>query len=312
MSLIQTPIKRYIPLGLFLLGLGFSTACSNLNASTVQTESLDTIETINRPIYTMNDFIDRNFAEPIAETYIDYTPGPIRHSVSNFFDNVAYLNVILNDFLQGKGQQGVSDSGRFLVNTTFGFFGIWDHATPLGLEKHNEDFGQTLGVWGVGEGSYLVLPFLGPNTVRDAPDLGVSVVTNILFYVSNPIAVPVALLGLIDKRSRFDEAIKFRNDAAVEPYLFTREAYLQHRKFLIFDGDPPIEDDLFPEETFADLEFEDELMSESKPGSSTPKSQMPKSSPEQEIPQTDQHTMPHDRANLVSPAAPLPLTVSVR
>ncbi|MEC4674707.1 MAG: VacJ family lipoprotein [Nitrospirota bacterium] len=312
MSLLQTPIKRYIPLGLLLLGLGFSTACSNLNASTVQTESLDTIETINRPIYTMNDFIDRNFAEPIAETYIDYTPAPIRHSVSNFFDNVAYLNVILNDFLQGKGQQGLSDSGRFLVNSTFGLFGIWDHATPLGLEKHNEDFGQTLGVWGVGEGSYLVLPFLGPNTVRDAPDLGVSTVTNILFYVSNPIAVPVALLGFIDKRSRFDEAIKFRNNAAVEPYLFTREAYLQHRKFLIFDGDPPIEDDLFPEETFADLEFEDELVSETQPGSSKPEDQVPHSAQKAEVLQSDQTDGQEDLIDPVSPPAPLPITASVR
>jgi len=301
-------------LGLLLIGLSFSNACSNLNASTVQTDSL---ETINRPIYTMNDFIDRNFAEPIAETYIDYTPAPVRNSVSNFFDNVAYLNVILNDFLQGKGQQGLADSGRFLVNSTFGLFGIWDHATPLGLEKHNEDFGQTLGVWGVGEGSYLVLPFLGPNTIRDTPDLGVSTVTNILFYVSNPIAVPVALLGFIDKRSRFDEAIKFRNDAAVEPYLFTREAYLQHRKFLIYDGDPPIEDDLFeddlfPEETFADLEPEVELVSESQPASSEPESQVPHSVQKTEVLQSDQTDSQQDIGNPVSSVPPLPITVSIR
>jgi len=251
-----TPNHRQsvIPFVFLLLGLSFVTACSNLNASTVQPDSLDTMEKINRPIYSMNDFFDRHIAEPVAETYIEYVPAPVRNSVSNIFDHVSYLNVILNDFLQGKGKQGLEDSGRFFVNTTFGFFGVWDHATPLGLEKHTEDFGQTLGVWGVGEGSYLVLPFLGPNTIRDAPDLGVSAVTNILFYVSNPVVIPVALLGFIDKRSRFDEAIKFRNDTAVEPYLFTREAYLQHRKFLIYDGNPPIDDDLFLDKSFADLE----------------------------------------------------------
>ena len=247
-------LKKLPIFACLLFCMNFGAACSNLKASNVQPDSLDTIESINRPMYEMNEFLDRHIAEPVARAYIDYTPSPIRNSVSNFFNNVAYLNVILNDFLQGKGQQGLEDSGRFLVNSTFGFFGIWDHATPLGLERHNEDFGQTLGSWGVGEGSYLVLPFLGPNTVRDVPDLGVSTVTNILFYVTNPIAVPVALLGFIDRRSQFDEAIKFRNESAVEPYLFTREAYLQHRKFLIYDGNPPVDDDLFLDQSFAEIE----------------------------------------------------------
>jgi len=158
-------------------------------------------------------------------------------------------------FLQGKGEQGLADSGRFLINSTFGALGLFDVATPLGLERHHEDFGQTLAVWGVGQGSYLVLPVFGPHTARDVPDIGVSAVTNILFYVSSPVVVPVVVLGIIDKRSRFDQAIQFRKKVAVEPYLFTREAYIQHRKFLIYDGDPPIDDDdLFLDESFAELE----------------------------------------------------------
>ena len=113
-------------------------------------------------------------------------------------------------------------------------------------------------MWGIGQGSYLVLPVLGPTTARDVPDIGVSAVTNILFYVSSPVVAPVAILGFVDKRSRFDQAIQIRNELAVEPYLFTREAYIQHRNFLIYDGDPPIDDDdLFLDESFAELDLEE-------------------------------------------------------
>lgn len=226
----------------------------------------DPLEIVNRPMYQANDMLDTFVGEPISQVYIDFIPDPIRSTVSNFFDNVTYLNVVLNDFLQGKGEQGLRDSGRLIVNSTFGLLGLFDMATPLGLERHEEDFGQTLAVWGVGQGSYLVLPFLGPNTARDVPDIGVSAVTNILFYVSSPVAVPVAVLGFIDKRSRFDQAIQVRNEIAVEPYLFTREAYVQHRNFLIYDGDPPIkDDDLFLDESFAELEEESPLEIQPEP-----------------------------------------------
>ena len=222
----------------------------------------DPFESVNRRIHRANDFIDRKVAKPVTEAYVSYMPRPVRKSVSNFFDNVVYPNVILNDFLQGKGTQGLEDSGRFLVNTTFGFLGIWDMATPLGLEAHNEDFGQTLAVWGMDESIYMVLPFIGPSTVRDAPNLGVTAVTNILFYVPNPYVIPVALLGFIDYRAGVDEAVTFRDETAIEPYLFTREAYLQHRKFLIYDGNPPVDDDLYLDDPFDDLEIEGPLQEE--------------------------------------------------
>ena len=238
------------------------TGCATMQSADPEVPDNDPFESVNRPIYRANDFIDRRIAKPVTEAYVSYTPQPIQNSVSNFFDNVVYPNVILNDFLQGKGTQGLEDSGRFLVNTTFGCLGIWDMATPLGLEAHDEDFGQTLGVWGMDESIYLVLPFIGPSTVRDVPNLGVSTVTNILFYVPSPYVVPVALLGFIDLRARLDEAITFRDETAVEPYLFTREAYLQHRKFLIYDGNPPIDDDFPLDDPFDDLEIEEPLQEE--------------------------------------------------
>ena len=238
------------------------TGCATMQSADPEVPDNDPFESVNRPIYRANDFIDRRIAKPVTEAYLSYTPQPVQNSVSNFFDNVVYPNVILNDFLQGKGTQGLEDLGRFLVNTTFGFLGVWDMATPLGLEAHDEDFGQTLGVWGMDESIYLILPFIGPSTVRDVPNLGVSTVTNILFYVPSPYVVPVALLGFIDLRARLNEAITFRDETAVEPYLFTREAYLQHRKFLIYDGNPPIDDDLYLGDPFDDLDVEEEPLQE--------------------------------------------------
>ncbi len=238
------------------------TGCAATQSADPEVPDNDPFESVNRPIYRANDFIDRRIAKPVTEAYVSYTPQPVQNSVSNFFDNVVYPNVILNDFLQGKGTQGLEDLGRFLVNTTFGFLGVWDMATPLGLEAHDEDFGQTLGVWGMDESIYLVLPFIGPSTVRDVPNLGVSTVTNILFYVPSPYVVPVALLGFIDLRARLNEAVTFRDETAVEPYLFTREAYLQHRKFLIYDGNPPIDDDLYLDDPFDDLDVEEEPLQE--------------------------------------------------
>lgn len=244
------------------------TGCATAQSADMDVSDNDPLESVNRPIYWVNDFLDETLAEPIADIYVEYTPKPFRNSVSNFLDNVAYPNVILNDFLQGKGKQGLEDSGRFVVNSTFGFFGIWDMATPLGLEAHNEDFGQTLGVWGMDEGTYLVLPLFGPTSVRDAPDLGISTLTNLLLYVSNPAAIPVTVLGMIDRRARVADAVSFRDETAVEPYLFTREAYLQHRNFLIHDGNPPLEGDEFLDEILADLETMEEPPSEEIPAPS--------------------------------------------
>ena len=244
------------------------TGCATTQSGDPAAPTHAPFESVNRPIYRVNDFLDRHIAKPATDAYVAYTPWPIQNSISNFFDNVAYPSVILNDFLQGKGSQGLEDSGRFLVNSTFGFLGIWDMATPLGLEAHDEDFGQTLGVWGMEESIYLMLPLIGPSTVRDAPNLGVTTVTNILFYAPNPYVIPVALLGFIDYRAGLDEAVTLRDETAVEPYLFTREAYLQYRKFLIYDGNPPIDEDLLLDDPFNDLEVEEPFQKENTQESS--------------------------------------------
>lgn len=235
------------------------TGCATTQPADPGVSDHDPFESVNRSISRANDFLDRAIAKPVTEAYIAYTPQPVRNSVSNFFDNLIYPSVILNDFLQGKGSQGFEDVSRFLVNSTFGFLGIWDMATPLGLEAHDEDFGQTLGVWGMEESIYLVLPLIGPSTARDAPNLGVLTVTNIFFYVSSPVVLPVALLGFIDQRAKLDEAVTFRDKTAIEPYLFTREAYLQHRKFLIYDGNPPVDENFLIDDPFDDLEIEEPL-----------------------------------------------------
>jgi len=199
-------------------------------------------ESLNRFTTGFNRGLDRVILKPISKVYVAVTPKPIRKGLGNAFDNLAYPNVILNDFLQGKFRQGFGDLGRFTVNSTIGIGGLLDVATRMGLEAHDEDFGQTLGVWGAPAGPYMVLPVLGPTTLRDLPDYPVRFVTNPLLYANPPIeaSVPLGVVRAADSRSRAEDSIKSRDEAAVDRYLFTREAYLQHRLFLIHDGQMPL------------------------------------------------------------------------
>lgn len=196
----------------------------------------DPYENFNRKMFSFNSSLDDYLMEPVASGYSAVTPDPVQTGVSNFFQNLTNINVILNDFLQGKIRQGFEDTGRFAINTTVGIVGLFDVAKKIGLEQNQEDFGQTLAVWGVGQGPFLVLPFLGPTTVRDTPGYAVSALTNPL------VSVYPLLLGLdvVDTRVRADGAIKFVKEAALDPYIFTREAFLQWRNFQIYDGNPPI------------------------------------------------------------------------
>lgn len=209
----------------------------------------DRFEPANRAVYEFNDDLDRVVLKPAATTYTRHVPQPARTVVSNFFDNLMYFDTILNGFLQGKLVQGVSDLTRFGVNTTFGLLGLFDVATPLGLQRHDEDFGQTLGVWGAGPGQYLVYPLLGPSGVRDTGGVIVSLLTNPLMYVAAPVAIPLSALNIVDLRSRSEGFVRFRDAAALDPYVFTRESYLQNRVSEIYDGDPP-------RVSFDDVEFD--------------------------------------------------------
>ena len=219
--------------------------CATVRTSDSGINPIDPNEATNRKFYNFTDTIDRNLLAPVADVYIKYIPDPMVRSIGNFYDNLAYPNVILNDFLQGKVRQGFQDSLRFVVNSTVGLGGFFDMAAPMGLPQHDEDFGQTLGVWGVNTGSYLFVPLIGPSTYRDAPGIPVSVFSNLLFdagtFASSAIVGPVTVLSIIDRRARLSGPMRVRDQAALEPYLFVREGFLQQRKHLIYDGDPPPE-----------------------------------------------------------------------
>ena len=229
---------------LFIVIIGSGCASTQIKESA---DNNDQLEPVNRVSFNLNETLDQYILKPIAEPYAKYTPEIYRSGITNFFDNLTYLNVILNSFLQGKFEQGFSDATRFIVNSTIGFVGLNDIATPMGLEKHNEDLGQTLAVWGVGRGSYLYIPLGGPNTIRNVPDIASSTLLNPLTYITSAILFPVSALNIINTRANLLEATNIRDEAAIEPYSFTREAYLQQRENLIYDGSPPLEgyDDIF-------------------------------------------------------------------
>ena len=235
-------LRIIITLFIVVIGSGCASTQTKESAS-----NNDTLEPVNRVSFNFNETLDQYILKPIAEPYAKYTPEAYRSGITNFFDNLTYLNVVLNSFLQGKFDQGFSDATRFVVNSTIGFAGLNDIATPMGLEKHNEDLGQTLAVWGVDQGSYLYIPLGGPNTVRNVPDIATSTLLNPLTYITNAILFPISALNIINIRANLLEATNIRDEAAVEPYSFTREAYLQQRENLIYDGSPPIEgyDDIF-------------------------------------------------------------------
>ncbi len=207
-------------------------------------DEIDPHEDVNRVSYNFTDSIDRKIFEPVVDVYVEYVPDGAQRSIGNFYDNLSYPNVVLNAFLQGKFRQGLGDSLRFIVNSTIGLFGLFDMATHMGLEEHDEDFGQTLGVWGIDTGSYLFIPLLGPSSERDVSNVPVSVVTNVLFYASYAVGAtvlaPLTVLGAIDKRARLSGPMRIRDQAALDPYLFVREASLQQREYLIYDGNPPL------------------------------------------------------------------------
>ena len=205
-------------------------------------EPRDPWEGLNRKTYAFNDALDRAVLKPVAQGYQKVVPGPAREGVNNFFDNLEDVGTSLNNFLQGKPRQGLSDAGRFVVNTVFGFFGLWDVATPMGLEKHYEDFGQTLGRWGVESGPYLVIPLLGPSTLRDAPAKAVDPA----WYYSNSRLLdngrPYWAFWTLDKvriRANLLQSEKVLDDAALDKYTFIRDAWLQRRRSQVYDGSPP-------------------------------------------------------------------------
>lgn len=225
------------PLALILLSLLIATGCASKPAE--ETDPRDPFENVNRKVYAFNDFIDRNALRPVAVAYRDYVPRPVRRGTSNFLGNLAYPAVIFNSALQGKAGEATAGTGRFLINSTIGIAGIFDPARHVGLEAKEEDFGQTLGVWGMGPGPYLTLPALGPSTVRDAGGMAVdSYVDPTFSAIPTPERYGVYLIRAIDTRVGLLE-VDGMLENEFDPYVAVREAYLQRRRHVVHDGNPP-------------------------------------------------------------------------
>ncbi len=201
----------------------------------------DPLEPMNRAVYGFNEKLDTYVAQPVARGYVKAVPSPIRIGIGNFLDNLTYPTVILNDALQGKFAQAGRDTGRFLLNTTFGLAGFLDPATRVGLERNDEDLGQTLGHWGVGPGWYLMLPLLGPATNRDLLGRVGDTYTSPTTYADSDVRLPVTAAGVVDARAGLlgTEGVLAQQ---FDRYVFIRGVYLQNRLNRVHDGNPPKEE----------------------------------------------------------------------
>jgi phospholipid-binding lipoprotein MlaA len=203
----------------------------------------DPFEHFNRTMFSVNEKLDV-VVKPIAQGYDAVVPAPLRTGVGNFFGNIADVWTGINNVLQGKITEGASDVGRVLVNSTLGIAGLIDVASSLGLEKHSEDFGQTLGKWGVGTGPYLYWPFLGPKNMRDTLGFAVDALVDPIPHIHD-IPVRNTLMGVrvVDTRASLLPAEKVVEEAAFDKYDYIRDAYFQMRRSAVHDGNPPPDDD---------------------------------------------------------------------
>ena len=234
MTLLVTRFRTALLLG--LLSVTLFAGCASTN------NPRDPLEPLNRAVYHFNDGLDKAIMKPVATVYREVLPDVVRTGVTNFFNNLYDILTALNNLLQGKIADAVSDVGRLAVNTTVGVAGLIDVATEIGLERHKEDFGQTLGRWGIGDGPYLQIPFLGPSSVRDAIGaFGDYKVDPIRWIWRDHVATRNSLWGLyfVNLRASLLDSTKILDEAALDPYEFQRDAYLQRRRNLIYDGNPP-------------------------------------------------------------------------
>ncbi len=214
---------------------------STLLNNPVHSSEDDPLEPMNRVIFGFNEVVDDAVLEPVAKGYKYITPDPIEESITNFFNNLGEINTIVNSTLQLKLDKTLTSSGRLIINSTFGIFGLFDVATPMGIEKHNEDFGQTLGYYGIPSGPYLVLPFFGPSSFRDAPgfyadiqiEKEISPIHTDLHHEERQV---IQATNVIDTRANLLKATKILDTAAKDKYIFLRESYLQKRARMIVDG----------------------------------------------------------------------------
>lgn len=227
--------KSVVLLGFSLMFMVFLGGCASVPAESVHPR--DPWEGYNRAMFQFNDAVDRAVLKPVAQGYEQALPQPVRNSVGNFFSNLNDVVVLLNNLLQAKPHDAAADLTRLIMNSTWGVFGLFDVATPMGLAKNNEDFGQTLGAWGVASGPYLVLPLLGPSTLRDAPARVVDNLSSPLYHYDET-AQRNALAGvkLVDMRAGFLPTERALESMVTDRYVALRDAYLQRRDFLVRDG----------------------------------------------------------------------------
>ncbi|MDD5297242.1 MAG: VacJ family lipoprotein [Rhodocyclaceae bacterium] len=221
------------------LTLGVAAAC--VLAGCAGTNPKDPMEGFNRGMFAFNEGLDKVVIKPVAQGYDAVAPVPVKKGVGNFFSNVADVLVGVNNLLQGKVPDATSDLGRVITNTTVGILGVFDVASEMGLEKHNEDFGQTLGRWGMGPGAYVVLPVFGPRDVRDTIGLVANVGLDPVGRVY-PVNVRNSMVGtrLISDRADVLPADKAIEEASLgDKYAYIRDSYLQRRENLVYDGKPP-------------------------------------------------------------------------
>lgn len=221
------------------------------SAPPVYTDSRDPLETINRPLWDFNyDILDAYLLRPATVGYMTVVPKPARKGLVNAANNLAEPASFLNGLLQAKPSRSAVSAGRFLVNSTLGLFGLFDVATKIGLVEQQEDFSQTLAVWGVGDGPYLMLPALGPTTVRGT---GGGLVDNLYFplgLLNTPLTLTRALIGALDSREQL-MSMESLLEESLDPYAFIKESYYQRQQFKIYDGNPPqqeepeVDEDIF-------------------------------------------------------------------
>lgn len=220
---------------LLLLGI-FLSGCAT------PTSQRDPYESTNRSISDFNESVDKNLVKPVAEGYKFVTEGPVEIMVRNFYSNLDDVPVIFNDILQLKFRNAGSDSARLLINTTLGMGGLVDFGTDYGFPKRNEDFGQTLGHWGVPTGPYIVLPFIGGSNLRDAPAMLVDSITSPIFYtgfITVGVGPALGVVSVVGTRADLLDTEEIIGEAALDKYEFLRDAYLQRRRSLVHDGNPP-------------------------------------------------------------------------
>lgn len=207
---------------------------------------VDPFEDINRIVYQFNEVVDSNILEPSTLAYTNHVPELIQEGVSNFFGNLRDVNTLANQLMQLKIEAGVETFKRIALNSTVGLCGLVDYASKVGIERFNEDFGQTLAVWGVPSGPYVVLPLLGPATVRDTVGIYTDIYSNAnminYIFINNEFNISVEALNILDKRALMMPITKMF-DNSMDPYLTMRSSYLQNRQYDILDGNIPMEEE---------------------------------------------------------------------